>query len=160
MRVIGVDPGFGRCGIAVMDDTSGKPELCFSTCVETSPKDPYQLRLRTIADAVSDIIERFSPDEIALEEVFFSRNQKTAIQVAETRGAIIYLASLRGIPVSEFNPGKVKIAVAGDGRADKSQIETMVRRLIQLTKEPDFDDEFDAIALCITFLAEYRSRPG
>lgn len=159
MRVVGVDPGYGRCGIAVMDDASGKPELLYSACVETDPRTSYPERLREVADAVDAAIVRFGPNTLALEEVFFSKNQKTAIQVAETRGAILYLAMRRDVPVSEFNPGRVKIAVTGDGRADKAQVASMLLRTVRFERIPKLDDEFDAIALCISLLAEYRSWP-
>lgn len=159
MRVIGIDPGFGRCGIAVMDDASGKPELLHSSCVITHSHTPFSDRLCGVADVVSKTIERFSPEALAIEEIFFSKNQKTAIQVAEIRGVVLYLAARQHIPVTEFNPGRVKIAVTGDGRADKTQVASMLLRSINFDRPPKLDDEFDAVALCVAFLAEYRSWP-
>jgi len=111
-----------------------------------------------IANEIHRILQEFRPDEIALEEVFFSRNQKTVIHVAEIRGMILYLAAKRSTPISEYNPGRVKISVTGDGRADKEQVKQMVRRILRMDGKERLDDEYDAIALSIAHLSEYRSR--
>jgi crossover junction endodeoxyribonuclease RuvC len=158
MRVLGIDPGFGRCGIAVMDDSFGSPTLLFSTCIETKASVPFSKRMLEIANEIHRILQEFRPDEIALEEVFFSRNQKTVIHVAEIRGMILYLAAKRSTPISEYNPGRVKISVTGDGRADKEQVKQMVRRILRMDGKERLDDEYDAIALSIAHLSEYRSR--
>jgi crossover junction endodeoxyribonuclease RuvC len=160
MRVLGIDPGFGRCGIAVMDDGSGSQELLFSTCIETVPSSRFSERILEIAKEIEQAIAMFLPDAIALEEVFFSKNQKTAIQVAEVRGMILYLAVKNSIIVTEYNPGRVKVAVTGDGNADKEQVKHMVHRMIRMDKRERLDDEYDAIALCVAHLSEYRSRPS
>lgn len=159
MRVLGIDPGFGRCGIAVMDDSSSSQELVFSTCVETQSTSPFSERILDIAREIERVIGMFHPDAVALEEVFFSKNQKTAIQVAEVRGMILYLAVKNSIAVTEYNPGRVKIAVTGDGRADKEQVKHMVRRIVRMDERERLDDEYDAVALCVAHLSEYRSRP-
>ena len=156
MRVLAIDPGYGRCGMAVVECADNKEILLYSDCVETSGKDEFSDRLATVANACSRLIEEYRPDAVALEKLFFSNNQKTAMRVAEVRGALIETATRLDVPVFEYSPGEVKSAAAGSGRADKRAVAMMVRALVKINKEIKHDDEYDAIAIGITHLAHVR----
>ena len=156
MKVLAIDPGFGRCGVAIIEGAGAKASLIYSTCIETSTRSTFAERLLVIGEAITKLLDEQRPDLVALEELYFSNNAKTAIRVAETRGMLLYIAASRGAPVSEFNPQAVKIAVTGYGRSGKEQVTSMTRRLINLPKRKMLDDEYDAIALGLTALASAK----
>lgn len=156
MRVFAIDPGYGRCGVAVVERTSGKDTLLYSDCVETSSKDEFPERLAAVADACARLMNEYRPDALALEKLYFQKNQKTAMRVAEVRGALIETAARHEVPVFEYGPGQVKSAVAGSGNADKTAVAVMVRALMKIPKDIKHDDEYDAIAIGITHLAHSR----
>ena len=151
-RVLGIDPGFDRVGVAVMD----KGSVLFSTCIKTSSKLPHQERLLQIGKGVGKVIERWKPQDLAIETLFFNQNTSTALKVAEARGVIIYESVRAGLNVYEYSPQAVKIGVTGYGKADKKQMEIMVRKLVKLSGDKKLDDELDAVALCINHLASKR----
>ena len=152
-RVLGIDPGFDRVGIAVLE----KERLLYSSCIVTNRKDSHELRLRHMGREVKRVIDEWQPKDMAIEKLFFNQNTSSALKVAEARGVILYEASLGGLAVYEYSPQDVKIAVTGYGKADKRQVEKMVSKLIDLTSDTDaLDDETDAIALCITHLASRK----
>jgi len=157
MRVLGIDPGFGRCGVAVIDHNNGKDVLLFSDCIETPTTNTFHERLLLVGKAVEDIIERYKPTDAALELIFFSKNQKTALQVAEARGVLLYVLLRNGLEVSEHNPMEIKIAMTGYGRASKNQVMEMVQRLIITNHPITHDDEYDAIAVALTHTATHRA---
>lgn len=156
MRVIAIDPGYGRCGVAIVEKNSGKDAWIYSDCIETQAKDGFVERLAQIVAECERLIEEHKPDALAMERLFFNNNQKTAMQVAEVRGAILNAAAVAGIPTFEYTPGQVKSATSGYGRADKKQIITMVNMLLKIEKAVKHDDEYDAIAVGITHLAHVR----
>lgn len=156
MKVLGIDPGFGRCGVAVVEKNGGKEVLVYSDCIETSAKSDFPSRLLQVADECARLIRVHAPDSVAMEKLYFSNNQKTAMQVAEVRGALINCASGFGLTVSEYTPGEIKSAVASSGRADKKQIAAMLHMLINIEKPIKRDDEYDAIAIAVTHLARAR----
>jgi len=155
MRVISVDPGYDRLGVAVMELTAGKETLLYSTCIETSKKLNLSERLELIGNDFLKILNTYSPDTLAIETIFFNKNQKTAIGVAQARGIIIYLAKTKNCVVYEFGPQEIKVAVTGYGNSDKSAVIDMVKRLVPSAPEKVLDDEYDAIAVGITCLAHY-----
>jgi crossover junction endodeoxyribonuclease RuvC len=157
MKVLGIDPGYGRCGMAIVERGDGKDVLTYSACVETSANEDFPTRLAQVAGECLRLLEKHTPDAFAIEKLYFSNNQKTAMQVAEVRGALIQAASSAGVPVFEYTPGQIKSAVAGSGRADKKQIVSMLHLLIKIDKEIRHDDEYDAIAVAITHLAFART---
>ena len=158
MRVLAIDPGYGRCGIAVLERVRGEKEtLLYSDCVETSSETNFPERLAAISAECTRLIKRFRPDAVALEKLYFSTNQKTAMHVAEVRGALIGVATNLAIPVFEYTPGEVKSAATGSGSADKKQIATMLHALVKIDKKIIHDDEYDAIAVGVTHLARHRS---
>lgn len=157
MKIISIDPGFERLGIAVLEkNKKGKEVLLYSECFKTSSKLPHQERLRLIGNKIVDIIQEYNPTELATETLFFTSNQKTVIPVAEARGVILFIAGTHNIPVFEYSPPQIKLAVTGHGHSDKKQIMSMVPRLIHITKEIKLDDEYDAIAIGLTHYAIRR----
>lgn len=156
MRVLAIDPGYGRCGVALLEKTSGKEKLIYSACVETSTKTEFPLRLAAIADECSRLLTQYRPDALALEKLYITKNQKTAMRVAEVRGALINAAAQVGVPVFEYTPGEVKSAAAGFGGADKRAVIKMLHALVTIRKDIRHDDEYDAIAIGITHLARVR----
>ena len=157
MRVLAIDPGYGRCGVAIIERLNGKEKLLYSNCIETSAKDPFATRLGIVLTECERLLVENSPEHLSLEKLFFNTNQKTAMQVAEIRGAIIGLAVSRDTPVTEFTPGQIKSAVAGNGSADKKQVIKMVQLLLGITKTIRHDDEYDAIAVGLTHFAHFRA---
>lgn len=157
MKVLGIDPGYGRCGIAVVERIGSKESLVFSDCIETSADLPFAQRLKAVADRVIDAIRVYGPEAIAIEEVYFSKNQKTAFHVAEVRGMLLYLAVNANLPVFEYNPLSIKIAITGYGRSNKEQVTAMIERIVRPNKKIRIDDEYDAIAVGITHLASAKS---
>lgn len=158
IRVLGVDPGYERLGVAVVEKNVGEKEkLLFSDCIRTDKKLPHSQRLALIAKELEKIISEFKPNLLAVETLFFENNQKSVMYVAEARGVIIVSGASRGIPVCEYSPLQVKVATTGDGRADKKQIIRMIPLLIKTNKTKMLDDEYDAIAVGITCLASQRT---
>ncbi len=153
MKILAVDPGYEKIGISVLEKVMGKETLLFSECFKTSSKSPAPERLCAIGKEVEKIIEKFQPKCLAIEKLFFAGNQKTAMLVSEARGVIIYEAVRAGLSVREFTPLEMKVAVTGYGRSDKSQVKFMVEKLMAVNKKIKEDDEYDAIALGLTFFA-------
>jgi crossover junction endodeoxyribonuclease RuvC len=156
MKVLAIDPGFGRCGIAVLTKENGRERVIFSTCVETPGTETFSVRLTRVANQCAQTIEEHAPNTLALERLYFNSNQKTAMQVAEVRGALLYVAARAGLSVAEYTPGQVKAAVTGWGRSDKQAVAHMLTKLLGITKHIAHDDEFDAIAIGVTHLAHTR----
>ncbi len=158
MRVISIDPGYERLGIAVLEkNPREKEKLLYSDCFRTSAKLSLEKRLLLIGKEIEELIEKYSPDALALENLFFNNNQKTALAVGAARGVILYEAAKGNLPVYEFTPPQIKVAVTGDGRGDKKQVTRMIQLLLGTTKKIKHDDEWDAIAVGLTFFACYRA---
>ena len=157
MRILGIDPGFDRLGIAVVEKERGERErVLFSACVTTSAKDHFAKRLRSVVLEAARVMKEWKPDIVALETLLLAKNQKTAMRVAETRGALIYVAEGLGIPSKEYSPSQIKLSAGGHGRADKKDVERMVRLLVSFPKEDVLDDEIDAVAVALTALAHEK----
>lgn len=157
MRIISIDPGYERLGVAIIEKERNKrEELVFSECFKTSAKLPHSERLTLIGNRIKEVIKKYKPEQMATEKLFFSGNQKTAMLVAEARGVILYSGSSSGLQVFEYTPNEVKIAITGYGRSEKRQIIDMVKKLIDVKKSKESDDEFDAIAIGLTHFAIRR----
>ena len=152
MRVIGIDPGYDRCGVAILEKTNGKEVVIFSECIETNKLDTLPTRIHAVATRVHTLIREYAPESMAIERLYFTKNQRTAMAVAEARGAIQAVAAECGVLVTEYTPGQVKLAVTGSGAADKKQMIFMIRTLVRLPHTPKRDDEYDAIGVGITHL--------
>ncbi len=159
VRILGIDPGFDRLGVCILDKDTQNEELVFSTCLTTSRKDSFEKRLLQIGEELETIIMMYKPDELAIETLFFTKNQKTIITVAEVRGICIYLAHKHGAKIFEYSPPQIKLAIAGHGKANKEDIEIMVPKIL---KKPlllnTLDDEIDAIAIALTHSANRANR--
>lgn len=153
MKVLSIDPGYGRCGIAVIEGSATSQTHIFSDCIETESDDEFFDRLDDIANTVSDIIEDYKPNTLAIEKLFFNQNTTTAMKVAQTKGAIAALGKQNGLDVYEYGPQKIKAAVAGSGNAKKQQVMQMTKQLVSMPDSAQHDDEYDAVAVGITCLA-------
>lgn len=147
--VLGVDPGTATTGWGTVEVSGGRPVYLDHGAIRTPPTSPLPLRLLAVHDGVRKAIRRFRPDVISVEEIFFTRNTRTAIAVAQARGVVLLCAAEQGIPVAEFTPTQVKQAVVGYGSAGKEQVGTMVARLLGLRAVPEPDDAADALALAL-----------
>ncbi len=158
MRVLAIDPGFERVGIAVIEKTkSSKNFLLYSDCFKTKKTLEFHSRLSLIGKEIESLIKKYKPEVLAIEKLYFTTNQKTAMGVAEARGVIIYCASRNGLVVFEYTPPQIKVAVTGYGKADKNMVINMVPKLINIDKNTQSDDELDAIAIGITCFASEKN---
>lgn len=159
-RVLAFDPGFERLGVAVVTKENGKEKLLYSDCVRTEATLPFSERLHILGTAAEAAIEKWQPSAVALEHIFFEKNAKTAIGVAEVKGVLSYIAATHNLPVFEYTPLAVKVAITGYGKSDKKAVAQMVLRLLRILALPKgkktLDDELDAIAVGLTCLASVR----
>lgn len=158
MKVLSIDPGYGRCGMAVISGTSGNEDLLFSTCFETKSGEDFPDRLADIGEKVENLITEYEPTALAIEKLYFSKNTKTAMKVAQTKGAIIFIARTAGLDVYEHDPQAIKSAVTGYGKSTKQQVVSMTEQLISIEKEITHDDEYDAIAVGLTCIATHSRK--
>lgn len=151
--ILGIDPGIERLGIAILKIdplAKTKEELVFSECFNTSKNEPHADRLSKINEHIITIINKYSPTVIAIEKLFFTVNKKTALMVAEARGAVLCAIGQKNIKVIELSPTEIKQAVAGYGRATKADIIKMVPKIISMPTKSMQDDEIDAIAVALS----------
>lgn len=149
MIILGVDPGVATVGFGIISETGGAPTLRRYGVVTTPAGMRLALRLTQIKRDISELIETFSPDALAVEELFFNTNLKTAIAVAHGRAAVILAGEEYGVPMFEYTPLQIKKAVAGYGRATKKQVMEMARRLLSMQEAPKPDDAADALSIAI-----------
>jgi crossover junction endodeoxyribonuclease RuvC len=155
--LMGIDPGYDRIGVAVIEKENGKEKLIFSTCITTNKKSSSELRLETIANELELIAKKFKPEVCGIESLFLFKNQKTIIGVAEARGVIKLILSQSKISIQEITPIQVKNALTGNGRAEKSQVEYMVRNILNIGKDVKMlDDEIDAIAIALATASFFK----
>jgi crossover junction endodeoxyribonuclease RuvC len=158
MKILGIDPGFERLGIAILEKNinTKKEELIFSECFKTSAKLEFSERLKLIGEEVKSIIKKYKPETLAIETLFLTTNHKTVMHVAEARGVVIYEASCAGLKIFEASPPQIKIATTGYGKASKEQMMKMVKILIKIDKSKKSDDELDAVAIALTASAHLK----
>jgi crossover junction endodeoxyribonuclease RuvC len=150
MRILGIDPGIGRMGWGAVEFQSSKFKVQSYGCVETSPKQNVQDRLLEIYQQVSKLIQKHKPNVLAIEELFFNTNAKTAFVVGQARGVILLIAAQNKLDVAIYTPLQVKMALTGYGRAEKGQVGQMVKIILSLKDIPKPDDTADALAIAIT----------
>lgn len=150
LKIIGIDPGFDRTGVAVIEKNNSKDTLLFSSLIQTNSKDEISKRLFVLSGEIEKILKKYKPDLLVIEQLFMSKNAKTVIGVAGARGVILALAGKSDIPVKEVGPMQVKLAVTGYGKAEKNAVEQMISKIIELPNRKIIDDEIDAIAIAIT----------
>lgn len=149
MRILGIDPGFAITGFSIIDYEGNKFKLITSGAILTEAHTSFPLRLEQIYNQLNSIIVEYKPDAMAIEELFFNNNAKTAINVAQARGVILVTAKLNKIPIYEYTPLQVKQAVVGYGRADKMQVQRMVKMILNEENLPKLDDTTDSMAMAI-----------
>lgn len=160
MRILGIDPGFAIVGVGVVDYEGNKFRTVDYGAITTNAGEEMPDRLKKLYDELCGIIDRTKPDMMAIEELFFNNNQKTAIGVAQARGVLLLAARNRNVPIYEYTPLQVKQAVVGYGRADKGQVQQMIKAILCLEKIPKPDDTADALALAVCHAHSYNpSRP-
>ena len=157
MRILGIDPGFERLGIAILERfPRSKERVLFSECFKTSAKLEFSGRLKLIGEEVRKIIKEYKPEVLSIETLFLTTNHKTVMRVAEARGVVIYEASRANLKIFEASPPQIKIAITGYGKSDKAQMIKMVKILVKIDESKKSDDELDAIAIALTAFAHLR----
>jgi len=151
---LGIDPGSRITGFGVLKSKRSSIEYAGSGVIKTDTKKTRPERLRIIKISIDRVIEQYSPDSIAVEEIFIAKNPKSVLKLGEARGIVLLSAAEHGIPVHEYSPREVKMSVVGTGSAHKSQVAAMIVKLLKLEKEPGSDDETDALA--VAFCHENR----
>ena len=159
MKILGIDPGYERLGVAVLEKNKGeqREKVLFSECFKTSAKLEFSERLNLIGEEVRTIIKKYKPEVLSIETLFLTTNHKTVMRVAEARGVVIYEASRAGLKIFEASPPQIKIATTGYGKSDKAQIIKMVKMLVKMDNSKTSDDELDAIAIALTAFAHIRN---
>lgn len=155
MRILGIDPGFERLGIAILEKEKGSKEtLVFSECFKT-PKDiSFSERLALLGTRIKEVLVEYEPKVLAIETLYMTNNKTTGMYVSEARGVIMYECALQQLRVLEYTPPEIKVAVTGYGKADKAAVMDMVPKLIKIDpKKKIIDDEMDAIAVALTGIA-------
>ncbi len=161
MKILGIDPGYDRVGIAIIEKLRTQKEIVlYSDCFKTSTHDTFFMRLEQVGKGVENVIKKYKPDILAIESLFITKNQKTAMHVSEARGVIIYEAIKNGLKVFEYSPPQIKTAVTGYGSSDKDHVMKMIPLLVKMSSKKAQDDEYDAIAVALTCLAsEHKGYP-
>ncbi len=156
MRILGIDPGTATTGYGVVDYQAGREQLVTYGTIKTEAGIAMPLRLYRIKLQLEQLLQEYLPDKVAVEEIFYNRNSKTVISVAQSRGVILMTAAAAGLPVSEYTPLQVKQAVVGYGNAEKRQVQLMVQRILGMKEMPRPDDAADALAIAICCLHSNR----
>lgn len=149
MRILGIDPGIATVGYSIVDCRGNHFKAIDYGVITTPANMIFPERLKQVYDEIIDIIERYEPEDLAIEELFFNKNVKTAIMVAQARGVEVLASTNMGLGIYEYTPLQIKQAVTGYGRADKNQVQQMVKMLLNLDKIPKPDDAADALAVAI-----------
>jgi len=158
LRILGIDPGFAIVGYGVIDYNKNKFEVVEYGAITTEAGEEMNSRFKTIHDDLNTIIKRTNPDFMAIEQLYFNSNQKTAINVAQARGVLLLSALNHDIRIAEYTPLQVKQAVVGYGRADKKQVQLLVKSMLGLDAIPKPDDTADALAIAVCHAHSYNPR--
>lgn len=157
MIILGIDPGIALAGWAILkQEKKENPQLVDYGCIETKSSQGQDERLLQIFVDLEKVIRKYQPDVLCLEKLFFNTNTKTALIVGEARGVIRICATLNKIPITEFTPLQIKNAIVGYGRADKNQVQQMVKVLLKLKEIPQPDDAADAVAAGLTYCSTMK----
>ncbi|MEX0869240.1 MAG: crossover junction endodeoxyribonuclease RuvC [Nitriliruptoraceae bacterium] len=156
LRVLGVDPGLSRCGIGIVEGSASSPRLCAHRCVRTDPAEPLEQRLLAVHTALVEVIGEFAPTAMAVEQVLFSKNVRTAMATGQAAGVALLAGAQAGLTVAAYTPTEVKLTVAGSGTADKDGVARMVAAQLGVVESFGPADVTDALAVAITHLARSR----
>lgn len=152
MIVLGIDPGIAAMGYGVIKTEKGKYKVLGYGCIKTTPKTPYPQRLRIIYQKLNEIIQCYSPDVVAMEQLFFARNARTAISVGQSQGVVFLAAADASLEVVKCPPLQIKKILTGEGRAEKKKVQKKVRKLLKLKKIPRPIDASDALAVALSHI--------
>ena len=152
MTILGIDPGYATVGFGLVEGDRSRQRFIQCGAIRTPAGDPLAARLKQIYDDTCLLIQQFKPEAMAVEKLFFNKNEKTAIDVSHGRGVLLLAGETMGLPVFEYTPLQVKQAVTGYGRAEKEQVMEMVKRLLALKQIPKPDDAADALAVALCHL--------
>ncbi|MBT4053512.1 MAG: crossover junction endodeoxyribonuclease RuvC [Candidatus Marinimicrobia bacterium] len=156
MRVLGVDPGLGITGFSIMDTKRNQTHLSAYGTIKPKPKDSLPKRLNYLFEEMNKILDQFSPDVMAIEDAFYSKNVKSAMTLGQARGSLILAAAQADISVYEFAPRKVKMSVCGNGAASKEQVSYMVTQILKLKEPPKPMDVSDAMAVGLCYINQAK----
>lgn len=156
MKIIGIDPGYERMGVAIIEKNITKETVIYSDCIRTPASLNLPERLVIIGTSLKKILDTYNPDHAAIEALYFAKNTTTALKVAEARGVIQYIISAQSIPLHEYHPNTIKIAITGYGNASKDAIAAMIPRLVNYDIHKKIDDELDALAVALTHSAHMQ----
>ena len=156
MIILGIDPGYAIVGVGVINFDGNKFKVIDYFAITTKAGTPFEKRLKEIYDGVNEVIEKYKPTHMAIEELFFNDNAKTAIHVGQARGVIVLAGINNGLEIFEYTPLQVKQAVVGYGRADKAQVQQMTKALLNLNAIPKPDDVADALAIALCHAHSYN----
>ena len=161
IRILGVDPGSQVTGLGIIDVIDNRElKLCFHGCIRTDRKATLPLRLKQIYSGLTELIEKYQPDHVALEDIFYSDNVKTAIVMGHARGVSLLAPVNLGIIPAEYSPREVKQSVVGRGNASKDQVHFMVKNMLNVTEDISPDDASDALAVALCHFHRLNSIPG
>ena len=149
MKVLGIDPGSQTLGWGIVEGSGLKYQGIAYGTVKSSPKMAFSKRLLKIHDGLIDVIKKFEPDVVSIEEAFYAQNVKVALKLGQVRGAVLLIGEKAGLEIAEYSPKTIKQTVVGYGNAEKSQVQEMVRILLKLSKTPEPHDAADALAIAI-----------
>ena len=152
LRVLGIDPGTATTGWAILEENNGGIKALAYGHISTSPKKTDEERLLEISKDLEKIVKKYHPQEAAVEKLFFFKNQKTVMEVSQARGAIVLTMSQKGVSLFSYTPLQVKQAITGYGRAEKRQVQSMIKNILKLKNIPKPDDTADAIAIALCHL--------
>ncbi len=158
MKILGIDPGTATTGWAVVEEKKGNPKLVACGCITTSKTNSDADRLLEIGKDLETIVRKYKPSEVAVEDIFFFKNLKTVITVSQARGIVLYELAKKRIPIQNYTPLQVKQALTGYGRAEKKQIQVMVKNILKLKCVPQPDDAADAVAIAICHINSRKTR--
>ena len=150
MRVLGIDPGTGRLGWAIVEKERGREVLVDCGCLESPPRTDLPIRLEAIFAELNRIIKLHRPAEASIEDLFFATNRKTALSVAAARGVVLLACQLNKLKINSYTPLQIKSSLSGYGAADKKQVAFMVKQILKINSLPQLDDTVDAIAAALT----------
>jgi crossover junction endodeoxyribonuclease RuvC len=158
MIILGVDPGTARLGWGIIKDQSGQQTVGLYGCIETKKPQSDSVRLEQLFKKFTQLLKKLKPDAVAVEDIFFFKNQKTVIQVSQARGVILLASAQQNIPTHSYSPPQVKLAVTGYGKADKRQVQQMTKSILKLASIPKPDDTADALAVALTHAFSYKMK--
>jgi len=149
MRILGIDPGTATTGFGIIEEKNDEYKVINFGCIRTKAGIKLEVRLNEISNDLDELINKFKPDQAAIEEIYFSKNAKTAIDVAHARGVLIQKLNEKKIPIKSYNPMQVKLALCSTGKAKKPQMQKMIKMLLKLNEIPSSDDAADALAIAL-----------